>query len=122
MRIVLAIAALLLGLAPAVAQKPNETDGSANVLNSLMLKTTQRCFALTGEERSACCRRYFDNYCGESAEPAAMPTPTPAAALPAASPPRAIPVAAPSHGWRMRSRLSNNEVEVHDREPAGPYA
>lgn len=97
MRIVLAIAAVLLGIAPAMAQTANESDGNADVLNTLMLKAGERCYALSGAERNACCQRYFDNLCDgsavaatsppvSSASPPAPRAPSAAAAMPALAP------------------------------------
>jgi len=101
MRIIIAAAlALVLGLAPALAQKINgrsgESDGNADVLNSLMLKASDRCYGLSGGERSACCQRYFDNLCGgeiAATAPPVVPVAAPAPAISSASP---RPPSAPS--------------------------
>lgn len=75
---------LALGAGAALAQKASESDGNADVLNSLMLKASDRCYGLSGGERSACCARYFDNLCGSEIAANAPAATTPGAASPAA--------------------------------------
>lgn len=92
------VAALLLALyAPAaLAQKANETDGNADMLNSLMLKASDRCYGLSDGERSACCQRYFDNLCGAEIAATAPPATPVAAPAPATSSASPRPAPAPS--------------------------
>lgn len=85
-RIIVAALLLALGAAAALAQQGSVGDGNADVLNSLMLKASDRCYGLAGGERSACCQRYFDNLCDGREIAATAPPVTPVAAPVAPSP------------------------------------
>jgi len=85
-RIIVAALLLALGAAAALAQKSSSGDGNADVLNSLMLKASDRCYGLAGGERGACCQRYFDDLCVDREIAATAPPVTPVAAPTAPSP------------------------------------